>query len=543
MTFKYYVFILDKKIMKKRQIVFLCLFVIVLTGRFHLNAQVSIGGSVPQAPKPFSILELISVPTVNVGGLRLPQLNEDDKAAINVELLANAEDSKGLFIYNTDKSCIEYWDGTKWVAPGSSNSDVELPWQISGSSDFRSSISPSENIYHIGSVTIGDNADADPTAILNVQASNRGVLLPRVTLTGATDRTTIPDPTTGLLVYNTGANPSFPTVGYMFWDGSTWRIFANASAEPATATLNCEGAAMNPSQQVLGGTALTTGTLLQIPYQMSNGGNFSGITLSSTDNPDVKATIAAGTLAMGSGVLSFSLTGTPTIAQQAPTGIKFDLSPFLAANPNITGCSSGVTVGNILSASIQSTAVMGNLMLTTDNTSYDDPSGPAYGASSYQMVCNSPDGKFSFRVNVPGDVSNIAFGTQSINVQLRNNQNVSSPVIWNASVQWGSSSDYGGAGVLTVPPKRWGGQNADRGSSWTDYTTNSATNRWGNIGIYDATTQGPEYRRYTWIPLGAENKICYQVTVMAALDTTTPATAVVPTLLKVYIKFEEVVAK
>ena len=531
--------------MKKRVIIVLCLLVIILTNGVQMNAQVSIGGDPSkslQSPKSFSILELVSVPAVNVGGLRLPQLNEQDKAAIDPKLMDidSKEDAKGLFIFNMEKGCIEYWDGDQWIGPLSAD---KLPWQASpGSPVTKGVASITDSIYHTGVVNIGAK-ETDPTAILNVQSSNQGVLLPRVTLAGPADKTTIKDPATGLLVYNTGTNPAFPTVGYMFWDGTAWKVFANASSAPATASLKCENPAMNPSQQITGGTPLTTGTLLQIPYILSNGGNFAGITLTSIDYPTITAIIAPGALSLGSGVLSFLLSGTPALEQQAPAGIKFDLTPFIQANPGITGDCKIVTIGDVLSASMSSTAVMGNLMLTADNTGNDDPSGPAYGATSYQLMCNSPDGKFSFRVNVPGNVSAIQFGTQSINVQVRNNQSVGSSVIWDASVQWGGGTDYGGAGVLTMPSKRWGGQNADAGGTWNDYTRNSTTSRWGNIGIYDATVQGPEYRRYTWIPLGADSKVCYEVRVMAALDTLTPATPVSPTLLKVYIRFDQTTAQ
>jgi len=522
-------FNLEKKIMKKRRIVFLCLF-IILTINVHLNAQVSIGGTTPQAPKSFSILELISVPAINVGGLRLPQLNEGDKATIHAGMLANVNDSRGLFIYNTDKSCIEYWDGTKWIAPGS---NVELPWQISGASDLRNDISTSEDIYHIGSVSIGDDSDADPTAILNVHSSNKGVLLPRVALTGAADRTTIPNPTTGLLVYNTGTNPSFPTVGYMFWDGLAWKIFANASAEPAIAAMDCEVADMNPGQQVIGEKPLIAGTLLQIPYHMSNGGSFSGITLTSVGNPNVKATIAAGTLTMGSGVLNFSLTGTPTINQQAPNGIVFDLTPFIQANPGITGNCSSVAVGDILSASILSTAVMGYLALGYDNTGNDN------GAQVYSLQCNSPDGKFSIRVYQQTGVSSIVPGNGYWpNVQIRNNLDSTVAIIWNYCTQYGGL--IVGSGVLSIPSQVWGGNND--GTSWVNSgATGVRAGWWGNPGIYDASGGGPEYRRYTWIPAGTD-KVSYEARIMAAIDATRVQSGP-PEEMKVYIKIEEVAAQ
>ena len=44
------------------------------------------------------------------------------------------------------------------------------------------------------------------SAKLEVNATDKGFLPPRVTLTSSSDNSTIPNPATGLLVYNTGTN-------------------------------------------------------------------------------------------------------------------------------------------------------------------------------------------------------------------------------------------------------------------------------------------------------------------------------------------------
>jgi len=523
--------------MKKGTVYFLFLFILIFTCKVQLNAQVSIGGSPAQTPQSFSILELVSGKTDSIGGLRLPQLTEANKTAINSALLNN-EKSAGLFIFNSDSSRIEYWNGSAWVAPGSGNGNsMTLPWQIAGPAGSRSTATAtvSDSIFHAGTVNIGAST-GDPSAIMNVQSDTMGVLMPRVTLTSSTDHATIKNPATGLLVYNTGANPAFPTVGYMFWDGMEWMLFANASSAPATATLECENPAMNPSQQIVGGTALMTGTLLQIPYMMSNGGNFAGVTLTSLGDPTITATIAPGTLALGSGVLSFLLSGTPTINQQAPTGIQFDLTPFIQANPGILGDCKTVTIGNVLTASITSTAVMGYLAMTTDSTGNDS------GTKGYVVQCNSPDGKFSIRVRVPDNQNTITIGNGYINIQVRNNLDSMVNVIWNYQTTW-SGGNVQTANVLNIPPQVWGGQNSDAGTTWYNATPGTTSNGgyWGNMGIYDGS--GPEYRRYTWIPMGANNKVAYEARIMVALDEPNPNTAISPTALKVYIKFEQVTAQ
>lgn len=47
-------------------------------------------------------------------------------------------------------------------------------------------------------------ATVDPSAILQVVSTNKGVLFPKIGLTSTTDITTIANPSVGLLIYNTG---------------------------------------------------------------------------------------------------------------------------------------------------------------------------------------------------------------------------------------------------------------------------------------------------------------------------------------------------
>lgn len=74
-------------------------------------------------------------------------------------------------------------------------------------------------------VKVGQNPDViNPSAILHVESSNKGVLFPNVALTSSTDQTTIASPATGLMVYNTGTAGLSPA-GYYFWNGTQWATF------------------------------------------------------------------------------------------------------------------------------------------------------------------------------------------------------------------------------------------------------------------------------------------------------------------------------
>ena len=66
------------------------------------------------------------------------------------------------------------------------------------------------------------------SAKLDVYSTNKGFLPPRVTLTSATDATTIASPAEGLLVYNLGSVGL--QAGYYYWNGTSWATIATASA-------------------------------------------------------------------------------------------------------------------------------------------------------------------------------------------------------------------------------------------------------------------------------------------------------------------------
>jgi hypothetical protein len=63
------------------------------------------------------------------------------------------------------------------------------------------------------------------SAKLEVYATNKGFLPPRIALTGTLDVVTIASPATGLVIYNTvtaGTSPNNVLPGYYYWDGAKW---------------------------------------------------------------------------------------------------------------------------------------------------------------------------------------------------------------------------------------------------------------------------------------------------------------------------------
>jgi hypothetical protein len=82
---------------------------------------------------------------------------------------------------------------------------------------------------HIDVNTQAQNIGINPTgtspnasAMLDVAASDKGILIPRVSLTSTTDLATIANPATSLLVYNTNTGMTNGSEGFYYWNGNSW---------------------------------------------------------------------------------------------------------------------------------------------------------------------------------------------------------------------------------------------------------------------------------------------------------------------------------
>lgn len=126
-------------------------------------------------------------------------------------------------------------------------------------------LTPNLLFSQVGIGTTTPNA----SSALDVSATNKGFLPPRVALTGSNDASTISSPATGLMIFNTanaGTGATLVTPGLYYFDGSKWQRVINQQPD-ATVSFN----AANPNTS---GTVFTPNTPASSDY----------IYVSATDN-------------------------------------------------------------------------------------------------------------------------------------------------------------------------------------------------------------------------------------------------------------------
>jgi uncharacterized protein (TIGR02145 family) len=149
-------------------------------------------------------------------------------------------------------------------------------------------------------------SNPNPSAILDVESTDKGFLPPRMNLA---QRNAISNPATGLMIYNTTysclqVNDGTPA-------SPLWNCISNAAGIPdgVIATINCAGATNNGT--LTEGQA-ASGVNSVIAYTGGNGGAHSGQVVNSTGVTGLTATLVAGYFANGAGNLTYTITGTPT---------------------------------------------------------------------------------------------------------------------------------------------------------------------------------------------------------------------------------------
>jgi len=181
---------------------------------------------------------------------------------------------------------------------------------------------------NIGIGTITPNS----SALLEVQSSNKGLLIPRINLTSEVDATTIPAPPVSLLIYN--LNSVLPEgVGYYYWNGTRWTKLISKDGLTNVAWGINGNAGTTPPGDFIGTTDNTP-----LVFKVSN-------TLSGKIDPALDNTF------WGERAGSFITTGTKNFLGGVQAGYRLESGErnvfigYLAGNDNDSG-SNNVAIGN-----------------------------------------------------------------------------------------------------------------------------------------------------------------------------------------------------
>lgn len=376
--------------------------------------------------------------------------------------------------------------------------------------------------------TMDVSAKRDNSGVITDNTQTFGLQAPRLTRAELTVNTaTYSSDQRGALIYITdvtggdtaGQRINVTAMGYYYFDGAVWQRLTQATNtifSPVISALQCTTAYLNPS-------TYTPGTPfngnLRVTYNQGNGGSYNSGTPFTVNGLTFQ--LRPGTLEFGDGELVFSVNGTPTTGNDMTLPMNSTTVPFLTAGQNCND-----TVGNTSRADISSVAAMGYPTLTTDPN----------GKQAYTFPLTTSDGKYSIRV-----IFDTTSGTTlaNPNVQLYNNTGSTVNLYWNYNTEYGG---YIGAAVTTINITSgvWGGM-GDASTTWYPQGTGAMGSAyWGNIGIIDGASGGPEHRRYTWIDSNASSKTAYTATIMAGAPTSGTAQ---PNLTKIFIKIEQVKAQ
>ena len=185
-----------------------------------------------------------------------------------------------------------------------------------------------------GQVVVGEGTP-DPSAILDVQGTDKGFLFTRLSTAG---RNAIVNPARGLIIFNTGT--------------LCLEINQGTSSAPQWERVKCRTGAIGGLDC---GNASVSGLTITVPYTDGNGGVYASQSASSAGVTGLSAALPAGNYADGTGSLSWTVSGTPS----APGTASFSLSsggftcsvPFTVVAGSITGlnCAGTVVTGGLTS--------------------------------------------------------------------------------------------------------------------------------------------------------------------------------------------------
>ncbi|HNW99132.1 MAG TPA: hypothetical protein PKK00_12050 [Bacteroidales bacterium] len=243
----------------------------------------------------------------------------------------------------------------------------------------------------------------DASSMLEIKAANKGLLIPRVSLTSINDVTTIPSPATSLIVYNTNASMTGGSVGFYYYNGTIWvmlgsgsltnsHIFVGNASNAATdvamtgdVTIDNTGATTVSKINNTSLAGLATGLL-----KNTTGTGIPSIAIAGTDFMEPSSSFNLGTTSIPLNRVSApqSLTGITSIDGSAAkwstarslAGNSVDgssdvafVNNFIVQGTSDAGLSGAQFLGSLSNGLLKNTTTTGVLSIATEGIDYEYP--------------------------------------------------------------------------------------------------------------------------------------------------------------------------
>jgi len=173
----------------------------------------------------------------------------------------------------------------------------------------------------------------DPTALLDLQSTSKGLLLPRMS---SAERSAIVNPAEGLLIYNTNLGCIELNIGSSA--SPKWGCILAMNGR--IAGIDCGAAVLSDSLIV----ATTNRVDVTIPYTGGNGSFYTGQAVASTGVTGLTAELLSGAFANGSGSLTYTITGVPSAKGTASFALSVGGQTCTLSLP-VSGCGAFVGIG------------------------------------------------------------------------------------------------------------------------------------------------------------------------------------------------------
>jgi hypothetical protein len=393
---------------------------LVVLGQALLAQGVGIGTSTPH---PSAILELSST----TKGLLIPRLTEAERQAL-------PDPATGLLIFNTTTGELNFYNGSSWRRIPSN--------AVSAASGTGTPSGEGVGIDASGGIGI-----PDPSAILDVKATDKGVLIPRTTPAA------VPGPVAGLTIYNTSTNL------LNYFDGTSWRepcgvLIDNNKGIGAVAgsgvAINTTGDPPHPSAR-LDVTHTSKGLLLP---------RLTSAQRDAVINPAVGLIIfntTAGRIEYWRGnqwmrlmelpMQPSTITG-PTSVCQGASNVSYSVTnvPGISYNWSYSGSGFTITSGagtHAITGNFSASATSGTLTVTPSN---------ACGNGPAQSVSVTVDPNSTAPTNVSADHSTICEGQSTTLRASGGTAGTGSSLVWYAGGCGGGATQVGTGSSITVRP-------------------------------------------------------------------------------------------